>query len=398
MHDHGDPAEHSGSDHAADSDDHSQVFSGHYHVYLDTDDDDAPHLTAWDDNYYYQLPDNITPGIHTLRVNLRGGDHHPLGIEQSVEIEVLASPATESLSLVAVDDWVEQAASDDSLAGHRPASVECPDNSWYNEQGALEVETGYCNYLSLGQPGLTELQAGDTLHLVLWHADLAFEEPASAHVAVTIAGKLVWEAEVAIPAQANIFDVRVPVDFDAAVGSKVEYHLHNHGYNSWTLLKLEREPLNIAAKPWALCCWLVLATQANAGVQPGEPAPAVALPSLPHAQAHGQPVTVSLESLRGKVVYLDFWASWCGPCRISFPQLEKLRQELGPQGFEVLAVNVMNLRRMRSNPQRSAGHLSGGSRCGRRYPPHLSNTRYAHRFSYRPRWHRAPGPPGVSQE
>jgi thiol-disulfide isomerase/thioredoxin len=71
-----------------------------------------------------------------------------------------------------------------------------------------------------------------------------------------------------------------------------------------------------------------------AGVTVGQPAPAVSLPSL---SATGE---MTLESLRGKVVYLDFWASWCGPCRISFPQLEQLRGELGADGFEVLAVNV----------------------------------------------------------
>jgi len=70
------------------------------------------------------------------------------------------------------------------------------------------------------------------------------------------------------------------------------------------------------------------------GVVVGHAAPAVRLPELSGA---GE---VSLESLRGKVVYLDFWASWCGPCRVSFPLLEQLREELGPDGFEVLAINV----------------------------------------------------------
>ena len=66
----------------------------------------------------------------------------------------------------------------------------------------------------------------------------------------------------------------------------------------------------------------------------GQAIPAVHLPEMSGA---GE---VSLESLRGKVVYVDFWASWCGPCRVSFPQLEQLRNELGPKGFEVLAINV----------------------------------------------------------
>jgi len=71
-------------------------------------------------------------------------------------------------------------------------------------------------------------------------------------------------------------------------------------------------------------------------VQPGQAAPSVDLPVLSAAD----PDRASLSELRGKVVYLDFWASWCGPCRISFPQLEALRDELGARGFEVLAVSV----------------------------------------------------------
>jgi hypothetical protein len=60
-------------------------------------------------------------------------------------------------------------------------------------------------------------------------------------VAVTIGGKRVWETSVAIPTEANIYDLRIPLDLDAPAGSEVEFHLHNHGYNSWTLLKLEIE-------------------------------------------------------------------------------------------------------------------------------------------------------------
>ena len=90
--------------------------------------------------------------------------------------------------------------------------------------------------------------------------------------------------------------------------------------------------------PWkhllpALCLYLPLSLQA-ASVAVGQVAPAISLPGLAGT------AQTSLQDLRGKVVYLDFWASWCGPCRVSFPQLEQLRVELGTRGFEVLAVNV----------------------------------------------------------
>ncbi len=65
----------------------------------------------------------------------------------------------------------------------------------------------------------------------------------------------------------------------------------------------------------------------------GEVAPAFTL-----AGANG--ATVALDQLRGKVVYVDFWASWCGPCKRSFPWMNELVERYGARGLTVVGVNV----------------------------------------------------------
>jgi cytochrome c biogenesis protein CcmG, thiol:disulfide interchange protein DsbE len=63
-----------------------------------------------------------------------------------------------------------------------------------------------------------------------------------------------------------------------------------------------------------------------------------AAPPFSLATAGGE--TISLADLRGRVVYVDFWASWCGPCRRSFPWMNEMQQRYGSSGLKIVAINV----------------------------------------------------------
>lgn len=64
----------------------------------------------------------------------------------------------------------------------------------------------------------------------------------------------------------------------------------------------------------------------------GSPAPDFTLKDL-------QGNRISLRDLRGKVIFLNFWATWCPPCQLEMPTMEELHKEFGSQGLVILAVN-----------------------------------------------------------
>ena len=75
------------------------------------------------------------------------------------------------------------------------------------------------------------------------------------------------------------------------------------------------------------------ATASGTGAELSGPAPDFRLPARSGEQ-------VALSDLKGQVVMLNFWATWCGPCRQEMPHLEALHQRYSDLGFTLLGVNV----------------------------------------------------------
>ena len=84
----------------------------------------------------------------------------------------------------------------------------------------------------------------------------------------------------------------------------------------------------------AACLPMLLAAGTAAALSTGDTAPIFKAAML---EGDGQ---IDLSDFRGKVVYLDFWASWCPPCLTSLPVLESLRKEYPEESFQIVAINL----------------------------------------------------------
>jgi peroxiredoxin len=80
--------------------------------------------------------------------------------------------------------------------------------------------------------------------------------------------------------------------------------------------------------------WVVATQERSAPpIEPGLAAPDFSLPLLGGGE-------ISLRALRGKVVLVNFWATWCAPCEQEMPAMQRLYAQLAPRGFELVAVSV----------------------------------------------------------
>lgn len=138
--------------------------------------------------------------------------------------------------------WTFVEAADDPWRDERPDPLECPNAAYRPEDDALEILTGFCDYLTITQPTLRDAYQGETLTAIVRHLDLVDEDDpeasAEAHVAIQVGDTVLWDDRIPIPNVSGFYTPNIVLAEDVPQGTPILFHLHNHGTNTWYLQNL----------------------------------------------------------------------------------------------------------------------------------------------------------------
>ena len=112
---------------------------------------------------------------------------------------------------------------------------------------------------------------------------------------------------------------------------------------SWNVTLLWLAPVFVLVAILAFGWWTRPAPEPDLGPRVGQPLADFILPDM-----NGEPV--HLAALRGKVVFINLWTTWCPPCIEEMPTIQRLYEELHPKGLVVLAINMDALGRQTVEP------------------------------------------------
>lgn len=157
-------------------------------------------------------------------------------------------PPPAPTELVQVDAWDRVAdPTEDVFGAERPADEVCDEVLGILVESlggtpVLEIDTDSCNYATVSQPSLLALQPGDTVAIEVWHYDLTAADPGQAHLALAIDGEVAWEEYVPVPSAAALIEAEIAIDREVPAGAALQFHVHNHGANTYDLAVLELVP------------------------------------------------------------------------------------------------------------------------------------------------------------
>ena len=143
------------------------------------------------------------------------------------------------IPLVNAQSWDTHSKNRDVFLDRRPAVVDCElGTGWVIEDDVLEIRSDACNYASLSQDSLLDLEVGTTLELNLSHSALTASEPASAFLALSIGMTSVWETEIAIPSESGVIKATIVLPIEVQRGDAIAITQTNHGSNTYTFHSL----------------------------------------------------------------------------------------------------------------------------------------------------------------